>query len=74
MTAHAMEEMAEDSLDILDVEHALFSGEVARIDKSDPRGTKYVVEGAAPNRQSAIGRRGGRTIYEYRTLSDYHSV
>lgn len=72
MTAHAMEEMAEDSLDILDVEHALFSGEVARIDKSDPRGTKYVVEGGSV--ESAIGRRGGRTIYEYRTLSDYHSV
>lgn len=47
MTVHAMEEMAEDNLDILDVEQAILNGPVARIEKGDPRGTKYVVEGFA---------------------------
>ena len=47
MTVHAMEEMAEDDLDILDVEQALLNGEVVRREKDDPRGTKYVIEGLA---------------------------
>ncbi|HXG67481.1 MAG TPA: hypothetical protein VNO70_20430 [Blastocatellia bacterium] len=33
--------MAEDNLDILDVEHAILNGKVARIEKDAPRGTKY---------------------------------
>ena len=37
MTAHAMEEMAEDLLDIADVEHAVLNGRVARSDRDDPR-------------------------------------
>jgi hypothetical protein len=41
MSAHAMEEMAEDFLTILDVEEAVFSGQVIRVEKEDPRGTKY---------------------------------
>ena len=41
MTAHAMEEMAEDDLDIIDVEHAVLSGRIARLEKDDPRGNKY---------------------------------
>jgi len=45
MSLHAMEEMAEDGLDILDVEHGVLSGRIARIEKDDPRGTKYVIEG-----------------------------
>ena len=40
MTVHAMEEMAEENLDIHDIEHALRSGKIARIEKDDPRGTK----------------------------------
>ncbi len=73
LTAHAMEEMAEDKLDILDVEEALFNGQVTRTDKSDPRGTKYVVEGKAMDQKTLVGIVGrfiatGRyliiTIYE----------
>jgi len=45
MSAHAMEEMAEDKLNILDVEEAVLNGRIARTEKDDPRGTKYVVEG-----------------------------
>ena len=55
MTIHAMEEMAEDNLDILDIEHAILNGQVAGIEKGDPRGTKYVVEGFALDRQTPIG-------------------
>ncbi|MCP4359353.1 MAG: DUF4258 domain-containing protein [Chloroflexi bacterium] len=47
MSAHAMEEMAEDGLDILDIEHAILKGRIARTEKDDPRGTKYVVNGTA---------------------------
>jgi uncharacterized protein DUF4258 len=45
MSAHASEEMAEDDLDILDVEQAVLNGQVVRREKDDPRGTKYVIEG-----------------------------
>ena len=55
MTVHAMEEMAEDNLDILDLEHAILDGTIVRIDKDDPRGTKYVVEGVAADGRTAVG-------------------
>jgi Domain of unknown function (DUF4258) len=45
MTVHAMEEMAEDDLDILDIEEAVLNGQVVRRNKRDPRGTKYTIEG-----------------------------
>ncbi len=55
MSAHAMEEMAEDMLMILDVEEAILSGEVIRVEKDDPRGTKYVVVGTALDQQTPVG-------------------
>ena len=55
MTIHAMEEMAEDNLDILDIEHAILDGEIARSEKGDPRGTKYVLEGLAVDEQTPVG-------------------
>jgi hypothetical protein len=55
MSAHAMEEMAEDMLTILDVEEAVLSGQVIRVEKDDPRGTKYVVVGTALDRQTPVG-------------------
>jgi len=73
MTFHAMEEMAEDELDIVDVETALLNGQIARIERDDPRGSKYVVEGMAVDQITAVGVVGrftsdGRyliiTIYE----------
>lgn len=45
MSGHAMEEMAEDALDIEDVEQVILNGCLARTERDDPRGTKYVVEG-----------------------------
>ena len=55
MTAHAMEEMAEDGLDIIDVEHAVLHGEIVRIERDDPRGTKYVIEGIAADEPLFVG-------------------
>ncbi len=55
MSAHAMEEMAEDFLTVLDVEEAILSGQVIRVEKDDPRGTKYVVVGTALDRQTPVG-------------------
>lgn len=77
MSAHAMEEMAEDMLTILDVEEAVFSGQVIRVEKDDPRGTKYIVVGTALDQQTPVGIVGrfatsGRyliiTVYEVTKL------
>lgn len=58
MTAHASEQMAEDNLDIVDIEHAILTGRMARIEKDDPRGNKYVIEGVATDGTSRIGMVG----------------
>ena len=55
MSAHAMEEMAEDDLNIVDVETAILNGAVARSRKDDPRGREYVVEGTGSDGQTAVG-------------------
>ena len=54
MTVHAMEEMAEDDLDILDVEQAVLNGQVVRREKDDPRGMKYVIEGLAAEGETSV--------------------
>ena len=64
MTAHAMEEMAEENLDILDIEQAMLVGKVARLEKGDLRGTKYVVEGVAVDGQTPVGVVGRFTTAE----------
>jgi len=55
MTVHAMEEMAEDGFDILDVEHAVLSGQIVEREKDDLRGTKYVIEGVAADGDTQVG-------------------
>ncbi len=55
MSAHATAEMAEDNLDILDIEQAVLNGRLARVEKDDPRGTKYVIEGLAVNQFTPVG-------------------
>jgi Domain of unknown function (DUF4258) len=77
MSAHAMEEMAEDFLTILDVEEAVLGGQVIRVEKDDPRGTKYIVVGTALDQKTPVGVVGhfastGRyliiTVYEVTEL------
>jgi hypothetical protein len=79
MSAHAMEEMAEDFLSILDVEEAVLSGQVIRVEKDDPRGTKYIIVGTTLDRQISVGVVGRFassgiyliiTVYEVTELGD----
>ena len=55
MTAHAAEEMAEDGLGIVDMEHAVLAGRVVRIEREDPRGNKHVIEGVAMDGVTPVG-------------------
>jgi hypothetical protein len=55
MTAHAVDEMAEDDLDFDDVEHAVLSGQVVHSDFEDPRGPKHVIHGLAADGQVPVG-------------------
>jgi uncharacterized protein DUF4258 len=55
MTVHAMEEMAEDDLDILDIEEAVLNGQVVRTNRRDPRGTIYTVEGTVLDGAKLVG-------------------
>ncbi len=55
MTVHAMEEMAEDNLDIIDIEQAVLAGRITRVERDDPRGNKYVIEGSATDGETVVG-------------------
>lgn len=55
MTVHAMEEMAEDDLDVLDIEEAVLNGRVVRTNRREPRGTIYTVEGTILDGAKLIG-------------------
>jgi hypothetical protein len=71
MTVHAMEEMAEDDLDIIDIEHAISSGQLVRSEKADPRGTKYVVEGLAADERTPVGVVGRSATRRYLIITVY---
>ncbi len=55
MSVHAMDEMAEDNIDIEDIEAAVLNGEILRIERDDPRGTRYVIGGIATDGQTPVG-------------------
>ena len=55
MTVHAMEEMAEDELDILDIEEAILNGRVLRSDRREICGPKHTIEGLALNGETRVG-------------------
>lgn len=46
-TAHANDEMADDGLDIIDVENSILFGNIVRVQKNDPHGVQYIVHGPA---------------------------
>jgi hypothetical protein len=54
MSTHAMEEIAEDLLTIEDIESAILSSRVSRIEKDNPRETRYTMEGVAMDRQTPV--------------------
>lgn len=72
MTVHAVEEMAEDNLDITDVEHAVLTGRIARIERDNPRGNKYCDRGSRYGRSDRS--RGGRPLYWQRPISDHYRL
>lgn len=55
MSVHAMDEMAEDNLDVIDVEHTILNGQLDRTEGNDPRGARYVIEGSAADEQTVVG-------------------
>lgn len=72
MTAHVMDEMAEDDLDIVDIECSILNGAVVRIDRDDPRGTKYVVKGIAADESTPVGTAGRFTsVARYLSIRAY---
>ena len=66
LTAHALEELAEDLLDIDDLENAVMTGQIKRVERDDPRGTKYILEGLAVDQKTpvdVVGRFTGHDRY-----------
>jgi hypothetical protein len=58
LTRHAIDEMAEDNLTILDLEAAILNGRIAKIETSDPRGTRYTVVGLSADKNTEVGTTG----------------
>ena len=58
VTAHAVEEMAEDALDVVDVETAVLNGRLVKTDREDPRGTRYTVHGIGADGITPVGTVG----------------
>ena len=71
MTLHAMEEMAEDGLDIFDFEQSILNGQISIVEKDDPRGTKYVIEGPAIEEQICVASVGRFTDDRYLIITIY---
>jgi hypothetical protein len=55
LTRHAVDEMAEDRLGIFDVQHAVLTGRIKKIETDDPRGPKHTVIGLAEDERTAVG-------------------
>ncbi|MGH8058674.1 MAG: DUF4258 domain-containing protein, partial [Candidatus Entotheonellia bacterium] len=58
MTAHAVEEMAEDGLDVIDLETAILNGRLVKTERNDPRGTRYTVYGTGADGTTPVGTVG----------------
>ena len=58
VTAHATEEMAEDALDVVDIETAILNGRLVKTDRDDPRGTRYTVHGIGADGITPVGTVG----------------
>ena len=54
--------MAEDDLDILDIEEAVLNGRVVRTSRRDFQGPKYIIEGLALDQEKFVGVVGRFTV------------
>jgi hypothetical protein len=57
-TVHAVEQMAEDNLDIINVETAILNGGLIKQEKDDLRGTRYTIHGIAADGNTAVAAVG----------------
>ncbi|MCP4216387.1 MAG: DUF4258 domain-containing protein [bacterium] len=55
MSLHAVEEMGDDNLRIVDVESAVLNGKIVEQQKDEQRSTKYVVRGLCSLRSTSVG-------------------
>ena len=55
LTPHALLEMREDRLDVVDVESAILTGRIERVFEDDPRGPRYEVVGKACDLNTDVG-------------------
>jgi hypothetical protein len=55
LTPHALLEMREDHLDVVDVESAILTGTIERVFEDDPRGSRYEVVGTACDLSTRVG-------------------
>jgi hypothetical protein len=55
LTRHAIDEMAEDGLSILDVENAVLGGKITKTETDDPRGPRYTIIGLAEDYKTEVG-------------------
>ncbi|MGH7966712.1 MAG: DUF4258 domain-containing protein [Candidatus Binatia bacterium] len=58
MTVHAIEEMAEDEFDFIDIETAILNGRLMKSEKDDPRGTRYTIHGIGIGATIPVGTVG----------------
>jgi hypothetical protein len=71
MTFHAMEDMAEDDMTVGDIEHAVLSGRVVKIQRGDPKGNRDVVEGVAADNSTLVGVVGRFPAATYLIITVY---
>jgi len=55
VTAHAVAEMAEDALDLVDVETAILNGKLIKTEKDDLRGERHSVHGLGADGTTPVG-------------------
>ena len=55
LTQHAVEELADDDLDILDLEAAVAAAILLRVQTDDARGARYTVAGPSVDGQRRVG-------------------
>jgi hypothetical protein len=58
MTFHAVEEMAEDDLDKIDIEISIQNGQLIKTERDDPRGARHTIHGAVADRATRVGTVG----------------
>lgn len=58
--------------DIVDIECSILNGAIIRVDRDDPRGTKYVVKGVAVDNLTSVGTAGRFTsVARYLIITAY---